>query len=81
MPTFKQFGGLQYSGTHNIVTTYNTHTTTHTVSESIGETNTRSLCKSHLDLSGNSLLRVDGIYFSDGTILRTAGGTTGTTTG
>ena len=81
MPTFKQFGGLQYSGTHNIVTTYNTHTTTHTVSESIGETNTRSLCKSHLDLSGNSLLRVDGIYFIDGTILRTAVGTTGTTTG
>lgn len=77
MATFKKFGGLDYYGKNNIITTHNTHTTTHSVSGHSGETNTRSLHKSHIDLSGNSLLRVDGIYFIDGTIQRSAGSGSG----
>ena len=77
MATFKQFGGLDYYEKNNIVTTHNTHTTTHSVSGHSGETNTRSVHKSHVDLSGNSLLRVDRIYFTDGSIQSSAGGGSG----
>lgn len=77
MATFKQFGGLDYYEKNNIVTAHNTHTTTHSVSGHSGETNTRSVHKSHVDLSGNSLLRVDSIYFIDGTIQRSSGGGSG----
>ena len=73
MSTFKQFGGLDFYGKNNIVTAHNTHTSTHTVSDHAGQTNTRQVQKSHVDLSGNSLLRVDGIYFLDGSVQRSAG--------
>ena len=78
MATFKKFGGLDYYEKNNIVTTQNAHTATHSVSGHSGETNTRSVHKSHVDLSGNSLLRVDRIYFNDGTIQSSAGGGNGT---
>jgi hypothetical protein len=74
MSTFKKFGGLAYNKKNNIVSSqYGTHSN-HIISNSIGDRNTRVITESHVDLSGNSLLRVDGLYFLDGSVQRTAGG-------
>ena len=77
MSTFKQFGGLDFNGKNNIVTTHNTHTSSHTVSDYTGGKNARIVQKSHIDLDANSLLRVDGIYFLDGSVQRSAGSGSG----
>lgn len=79
MTTFKKFGGLNYNSKNNIVSSFRNHTTTHSVSNHVGDKNTRIVHDSHIDLSGNSVLRVNGIYFVDGTVQTTA--VTGSSTG
>lgn len=74
MSTFKKFGGLNYNSKNNIVSNFHSHNGTHSISQHIGEPNTRIIHDSHIDLSGNSVLRVDGLYFVDGTVQTTAGG-------
>jgi hypothetical protein len=73
MPTFKQFGGINYSGQQNITNATYSTTDNHRILTASGDTNTRIITDSHIDMSGKSLLRVDGIYFNDGTIQRSAG--------
>lgn len=80
MATFKQFGGLGYSGKNNIMNSTYGGNAQHRVTGSLGDVNTRVVTHSHIDLSGNSILRVDGIYFLDGTVQRTASGIGGTFT-
>jgi hypothetical protein len=72
MSTFRKFGGLGYNQKNNIVTSKYGMTGELYVSDSFGDRNTRIVNNSHIDLSGNSVLRVDGIYFLDGTVQRTA---------
>lgn len=72
MSTFKQFGGIGFNQKNNIATnTFHVNTNQKTTGI-VGDTNTRTMNHSHIDLSGNSILRADAIYFIDGTILRTA---------
>lgn len=79
MTTFKKFGGLEYNSKNNIVSSFRTHNAIHSVSNHVGDKNTRIVHDSHIDLSGNSVLRVDGIYFVDGTVQTTALGGNGST--
>lgn len=73
MSTFRKFGGIGYNQKNNIVTSKYGTTSELYVSDSFGDRNSRIVNNSHIDLSGNSVLRVDGIYFLDGTVQRTAG--------
>lgn len=73
MSTFRKFGGIGYNQKNNIVTSKYGTTGELYVSDSLGDRNSRIVNNSHIDLSGNSVLRVDGIYFLDGTVQRTAG--------
>jgi hypothetical protein len=72
MTSFKQFGGLGYNGTHNITRSTFASNTDLTITGSEGSTNTRTISNSHIDMSGASILKVNSIYFSDGSILSSA---------
>ena len=47
------------------------------VSGVAGQNNSKTVYQGHVDVSDNSLLNVGCIYFSDGTVQCTAGGTGG----
>ena len=70
MSTFKTFGGLGRESHNNIVTTASSVNNEQRNKGVIGDTNTRAINYSHIDMSGNSILRVDSLYFLDGTVLR-----------
>jgi TolA-binding protein len=69
--SFRQFGGLQYAPINNITRTHYSSQDQSTVSDAIGRINTKIVYQSHIDMSGNSLLNVETIYFVDGTSLST----------
>jgi polyhydroxyalkanoate synthesis regulator phasin len=69
MSTFRQYGGLSRSANSNIVRNNVFNADVTTLSQNVGLPNTKVVTESHIDLSGNSLLNVDGIYFTDGTTL------------
>ena len=77
MSYFKKFGGLNYSEKNNIVHNHYSTSNNQTVSNTIGQVNTRIVSKSHLDLSANYLLNDAGIYFMDGTVLTSGVGPQG----
>ena len=80
MSTFKQFGGIQFNAKNNYTNSLSAVNNFLQVTDAIGDTNTRIVNHSHIDLSGNSIIRVDGIYFMDGSIQKTAStGSTGST--
>ena len=67
--SFRKFGGLNYASTNNIVRSHYSNTDNSTISNTLGLLNSKIVSKSHLDLSGNSIINVGGIYFQNGTEL------------
>lgn len=70
--SFRQFGGLQYSARNNIISNNYSNSNNVGIIDTLGQPNSRIVSDSHIDMQGNSLLSVDSIYFSDGTIQTTA---------
>ena len=66
--SFKRYGGINYAANNNIVRHHYANTDNQTFSNQIGMLNTRIASESHLDMSGNSLLNVDLIYFYNGNV-------------
>ena len=72
---WRSSGGIGRSASQNI-TSSNTSTFSNAVvsGKSFGQNNSKTVFTGHVDLSDNSLLNVGCIYFSDGTVQCTAGG-------
>jgi len=70
--SFKQFGGLNYAAKNNIIGNLYSNSGNLGIITSLGQDNSKIVCQSHLDLSGNSLLHTGSIYFMDGTVQTTA---------
>jgi len=66
---FRRYGGLAFASSNNYVRSNISNTALNATFLTIGLLNTKILCESHMDMSGNSLLHVDSIYFQNGTSL------------
>lgn len=69
MSSFRQYGGLNRAATNNIVRNQYSNSDNPTISNFLGLYNSKIVSESHLDLSGNSILNVNGIYFDNGTTI------------
>uniref|UniRef100_A0A6C0B0D5 Peptidase S74 domain-containing protein n=1 Tax=viral metagenome TaxID=1070528 RepID=A0A6C0B0D5_9ZZZZ len=67
--SFKQFGGLNYAAKNNIIGNLYSNSGNLGITTSLGQDNSKIVCQSHMDISGNSLLQVGNIYFMDGSSL------------
>jgi hypothetical protein len=72
MSSFKKYGGLNYAATNNIVRNHYSAVNNNSVTNTIGEPNSKTVIAGHIDLSSNSLLNIGSIYFMDGTVQNTA---------
>jgi hypothetical protein len=71
MATFRRYGGMNHTQHSNIVR-HNISNSRSTSFNTSGLYNSKETFLSHVDLSGNSLLGIGGVYFQDGTFLNTA---------
>ena len=69
---FRRFGGITYSSTNNFVHSEYANNSIMNITTKTGQPNSKELFRSHIDLSGNSILNVACIYFEDGTVLCSA---------
>lgn len=66
MSSFRQYGGLNRAPTNNIVRNHYSNSDNPTISNYLGQYNSKIVSESHIDLSGNSMLNVHAIYFDNG---------------
>ena len=71
MSRFKQYGGRDRSAKDNIVSHEHTNKNNTNTSDKIGLNNSKIAVQSDVDLSCNSILRIDTLYFIDGTYQNT----------
>ena len=71
--SFRKYGGLDKAATNNIVRSHYSNSDNPTISELLGQPNSKIVSQSHLDFSGNSVLNLGTLYFIDGTFINTAG--------
>ena len=71
-PTFKIYGGLQYSSNKNIVSSNIENSQNKIISNKIGLLNSKIVAESTLDFSGNSILNLESLYYLDGSVQNTA---------
>jgi len=69
MSSFRRYGGLNRAATNNIVRNHYSNSDNPTISNYLGQNNSKIVSESHIDLSGNSILNVNGIYFDNGTTI------------
>jgi cytoskeletal protein CcmA (bactofilin family) len=69
MSSFRQYGGLNRAATNNIVRNQYSNSDNPTISNFLGLYNSKIVSESHIDLSGNSILNINGIYFDNGTTI------------
>jgi len=74
MSSFRRLGGINYSSNKNIVRNNVSNTNNLNITNLIGdeknEHNSKIVLKSHLDMSNNSIVDVNTIYFTDGTSIQ-----------
>jgi len=63
--SFRKYGGLDRAATNNIVRSNYATGNNESITVALGQENSKIICKSHLDLSGNSLINVGSIYFME----------------
>ena len=69
MSTFRRYGGTNFSASHNVIRSFISNSDQMNINNFSGQENTREYFKSHIDMSGNSILHTGCIYFQDGTAL------------
>ncbi len=72
MATFRRVGGLNYASNNNITRTFISNNASLNINKQSGYENSKETFRSHIDMSGNSILHVTSIEFQDGTIQTTA---------
>ena len=70
--SFRKYGGINHAAKNNIVKNHFSTSDNQTISNTLGQTNTKIVSKSHLDMDEHSLLNLRSGYFMDGTIQYTA---------
>ncbi len=65
--SFKKYGGINVSATNNIVKNNYTSANNLLIPYNIGLLNSKINSQSHLDMSNNSILNINTLYFSNGT--------------
>ena len=70
--SFKKYGGLNQSSKNSIFGNVYLNAASVSVTEAIGQLNSKIICKSHLDMSNNSVINAGSMYFQDGTQQTTA---------
>ena len=70
--TFKKYGGINASATDNVVTRQYANERNLVVSNTVAQPNSKSVSAGHLDVTDNSLLNIQAIYYSDGTVQTSA---------
>jgi hypothetical protein len=78
MSSFRRYGGLNYASTNNFTRSFISNSDQLNINNVSGLENSKESFNSNIDMSGNSILSVTSLDFSDGTSMTTAGGT-GTT--
>ena len=73
MSTFRRYGGINSSATNNVVRSYISNSEQMNINNYSGLPNSKETFASHIDLSGNSILHTQTVYFQDGTSMSTAG--------
>ena len=67
--SFRKIGGIQRNASNNIIRNHYSNINNYTISNYIGEINSKIDVYCNIDLSNNSIVNVNKIYFTDGTIL------------
>ena len=70
--SFRKYGGINHAAKNNIVKSHYSTSDNQTISNTLGQTNTKIVSKSHLDMDEHSLLNLRSVYFMDGTVQYTA---------
>ena len=65
---FRKYGGLNYAASNNITRSHYSNNDNLTISEKVGLLNSKILNESHIDMSGNSMIGVNNIYFYNGNV-------------
>ena len=69
MTTFKKYGGRQFASKNNITQSFLSTSNNHLVTAGgIGEINSQIYSNGHFNMSGNSLLDVNDLHFSDDSV-------------
>jgi len=63
--SFRKYGGLDRAATNNIVRSNYATANNESITDALGLENSRIVCKSDLDLNGNSIINLESIYFID----------------
>ena len=77
MSSFRQYGGLNRAATNNIVRSQYSNSENPSITNFIGQWNSKIVSESHIDLSGNTLMGVQEIWFTNGTVITEGVGSTG----
>ena len=67
MSNFRKYGGMNYSAVNNITKSYISNVDLLGINKKSGQTNSKEIYESHIDMSGNSILHLGCLYFQDGT--------------
>jgi len=76
---FRRYGGLNYSANNNITKSYISNSEQMNINNYSGQKNSNEVYASNIDMSGNSILHIQTVYFQDGTSISSARGLTGPT--
>jgi len=68
MSSFRQYGGLNRAASNNIVRSQYSTSENPSITNFMGQWNSKIVSESHVDLSGNTLMGVQDIWFTNGTI-------------
>jgi len=76
--SFRKFGGLDHSARNNIIRNHYSNSDNPTISNYLGQPNSKIVSESNIDMNGNFLLNVGGVYFLNGGYTGDSGDGTGT---
>jgi hypothetical protein len=66
--SFRKYGGTNYSAIHNITQSNISNNEQMNISNYSGQNNSKEVFASHIDMSGNSILQVGAVYFTNGDV-------------
>jgi hypothetical protein len=69
MSNFRKYGGMNYSANNNITKSHISNANNISISNRIGQINSKEIFDSHIDMSGNSVLHLGCLYFQDGSTI------------
>jgi hypothetical protein len=72
MSSFRRYGGLNFSANNNVTKSYISNSEQMNVNNYSGQLNSIETYASNIDMSGNSILHINTLYFQDGTSMNTA---------